>query len=82
VSFTAKTLFVASQRVFIIICLFRYRLSPETFGYTLVYWVLFERLTAFVGQLCREITLAKLLRTIPQDTVTVCFVVLHHHSAE
>jgi hypothetical protein len=40
VSFAAKTLCVASQRVFIVVCLFvclfRYRLSPETFGYTLV----------------------------------------------
>jgi len=34
VSFAAITLRVASQRVFIVI---DYRLSPETFGYTLVY---------------------------------------------
>jgi hypothetical protein len=38
VDFAAITLCVASQRVFIVVvCLFRYRLSPETFGYTLVY---------------------------------------------
>jgi hypothetical protein len=38
VSFAAITLFVASQRVFIIIVVyFSYRISPETFGYTLVY---------------------------------------------
>jgi hypothetical protein len=37
VSFAAITLCVAFQRVFIIVVyLFRYRLSPETFGYTLV----------------------------------------------
>jgi hypothetical protein len=36
VSFAAITLCVDSQRVFIC-CLFRYRLSPETFGYSLVY---------------------------------------------
>jgi hypothetical protein len=34
VSFAAITLCVASQRVFIAVCLFRYGLSPETFGYT------------------------------------------------
>jgi len=37
VSFTAITLCVASQRV--CCCLFRYRLRPETFGYTLVRWI-------------------------------------------
>jgi hypothetical protein len=38
VSFAAITLCIASQRVFVIIVvyLFRYRLRPETFGYTLV----------------------------------------------
>jgi hypothetical protein len=36
VNFDAITLCVASQRV-CCCCLFRYRLSPETFGYTLVY---------------------------------------------
>jgi hypothetical protein len=36
VSFVAVTLYVASQRVFIVVVLFRYGLSPETFGYTLV----------------------------------------------
>jgi hypothetical protein len=35
VSFAAITLCVASQRV--CCCLFRYRLSPETFGYTFVF---------------------------------------------
>jgi len=34
VSYAAITLFVASQGMFIV--LFRYRLSPETFGYTFV----------------------------------------------
>jgi hypothetical protein len=34
VSFASVTLFVASQRAFLL--LFRYRLSPETLGYTLV----------------------------------------------
>jgi hypothetical protein len=34
VSFAAITLRVASQRVFIVVCSFRYRLSPETSGYT------------------------------------------------
>jgi hypothetical protein len=38
VSFAATTLCVASQRVFILCCLFRYRLSVENFGYTLVYF--------------------------------------------
>jgi hypothetical protein len=43
VSFAAITLCVASQRVFIVVLVvvvvihFRYRLSPETFGYTLLY---------------------------------------------
>jgi hypothetical protein len=36
VSFAAITLCVASQRVFIVV-VFRYRLSPETIGYTLVH---------------------------------------------
>jgi hypothetical protein len=36
VSFAAITPCVASQRVFVCCCLFRHRLSPETFGYTLV----------------------------------------------
>jgi hypothetical protein len=38
VSFVARTLCVASQRVFIsvVISAFLYRLSPETFGYTLI----------------------------------------------
>jgi hypothetical protein len=38
VSFAAITLCVASQRVFVVVVvyLFRYRFSPETFGYTLV----------------------------------------------
>jgi hypothetical protein len=40
VSFAAITLCVASQQMFIVVvrcyCLFRYRLSTETFGYTLV----------------------------------------------
>jgi hypothetical protein len=36
VSFAAITLCVASQRVYYYCCLFRYRLSTETFGYTLV----------------------------------------------
>jgi hypothetical protein len=36
VSFTAITLRVVSQRVFIVVVLFGYRISPETFGYTLV----------------------------------------------
>jgi hypothetical protein len=36
VSFAAITLRVASQRVFIVVKrIFRYRLSPETFGYVL-----------------------------------------------
>jgi hypothetical protein len=35
VSFAAVTLSIASQRVFIFV-VFRYRLSPETFGYTLI----------------------------------------------
>jgi len=35
VSFAAIALCIASQLVFIVI--FRYRLSPETFGYTLVF---------------------------------------------
>jgi hypothetical protein len=39
VSFAAITFCVASQRVFIVVCLFRYRLSPETFRYTLVVYV-------------------------------------------
>jgi hypothetical protein len=37
VSFAAITLCVTSQLVFIIVVLFRYRLTPETFGYTLVH---------------------------------------------
>jgi len=38
VSFAAITLRVASQRVFIVLNVYVfYRLSPETFGYTLVY---------------------------------------------
>jgi hypothetical protein len=36
-SFDALTLCVASQLAFIVVVLFRYRLSPETFEYTLVY---------------------------------------------
>jgi len=32
--FCRHDLFVASQRVFIAVCIFRYGLSPETFGYT------------------------------------------------
>jgi hypothetical protein len=37
VSFAAITLCIASQRVFIVVVvLIRYRLSPETFRYTLV----------------------------------------------
>jgi hypothetical protein len=36
VSFAVITLCVASQRVFICKRIFRYRLSPETFGYTLL----------------------------------------------
>jgi hypothetical protein len=35
VSYAAISLYVASQRV----CIFRYRLSPEIFGYTLVHFV-------------------------------------------
>jgi hypothetical protein len=35
VSFAAITLRVASQRVFIVVSV-RFRLSPETFGYTLI----------------------------------------------
>jgi hypothetical protein len=39
VSFAAITLCVASQRVFIVVKrIFRYRLSPETFGYSLVWF--------------------------------------------
>jgi hypothetical protein len=38
VSFAAITLCVASQRVCCCCCLFRYLFSPETFGYTLVYY--------------------------------------------
>jgi hypothetical protein len=42
VSFVAITLCVTSQRVFIVVTrIFRYRLSPETFGYTLVYCKLY-----------------------------------------
>jgi hypothetical protein len=38
VSFVTITLRVASQRVFIFHrCLFRYGISPKTFGYTFVY---------------------------------------------
>jgi hypothetical protein len=38
VSFAAITLYVPSQRMFIVVSVyFRYLLSPETFGYTLVY---------------------------------------------
>jgi hypothetical protein len=37
VSFAAITLCVASERVIVIIYLFPYRPSPETFGYTLVH---------------------------------------------
>jgi hypothetical protein len=38
VSFAAITLCVASQRVFFVINIyFLYRLSPETFGYTLLF---------------------------------------------
>jgi hypothetical protein len=36
VRFAAITLCVASQRVFVVVYLFRYRFSPETSGYTLV----------------------------------------------
>jgi hypothetical protein len=36
VGFAAITLCVASQRLFFVVVYFRYRLSPETFGYTLV----------------------------------------------
>jgi hypothetical protein len=36
VSFVAITFFFAYQRVFHRCCLFRYRLSPENFGYTFV----------------------------------------------
>jgi len=36
-SFAAVTLCVASQQVFVVAVLFHYQLSPETFGYTLVY---------------------------------------------
>jgi len=37
VSFVAITLCGASQRsLYYCCCLFRYRLSPETFGYTLI----------------------------------------------
>jgi hypothetical protein len=37
-SFAVITLCVASQRVFIVVSVyFVYRLSPETFGYTLVF---------------------------------------------
>jgi hypothetical protein len=40
VSFAAITLCVASQRMFIFVCcLFRHRLSPEIFGYTLLCWL-------------------------------------------
>jgi hypothetical protein len=39
VSFAAIALCVASQRGFIFVRIFRYRLSPETFGYTLVYLI-------------------------------------------
>jgi hypothetical protein len=38
VSFAATTLCVASQRVFILCCSFRYRLNAENFGYKLVYF--------------------------------------------
>jgi len=35
--FHHQILYVASQRVFIFCCLFRYELSPETFGYIRVF---------------------------------------------
>jgi hypothetical protein len=43
-SFAAITFCVASQWVFVVICLFHYWLSPETFGYTLVHlhWLGFK----------------------------------------
>jgi hypothetical protein len=37
VSFAAITLCVASQREFVVVVVYFVRLSPETFGYTLVY---------------------------------------------
>jgi hypothetical protein len=46
VSFAAIKLYVAS-RVFIVVCVFRYRLSPETFGYTLVHH--YERINTGCG---------------------------------
>jgi hypothetical protein len=53
VRFAAITLCVASQRVFICCCccLFCYRLSPETFGYTVVH-LLYEM---FLAILCRSL---------------------------
>jgi len=39
VSFAALPLRVTSERVFIVVFLFGYRLSPETFGYALVHQV-------------------------------------------
>jgi hypothetical protein len=59
VSFAAITRCIASQQVFIVV-LFRYRLSPETFGYTLVLTllcgVLFEKL--IFTQLVKKILLS------------------------
>jgi hypothetical protein len=36
VSFAAITLCVATRRVFVVVVVFLYRLSPETFGYNLM----------------------------------------------
>jgi hypothetical protein len=48
VSFAATTLCVASQRGFIVVKLSRYRLSPETFGYTLEHEMMW--LATFAGK--------------------------------
>jgi len=49
-SFVAITLCISSQRVFLVVSFtFLYRLSPETFGYTLV-WCLCEAGTASLRQ--------------------------------
>jgi hypothetical protein len=58
VRFSAISLYVASQRVFFFCkCIFRYRLSPETFGYTLVHKI-------FVGISNSQLPLSLDLRVI------------------
>jgi hypothetical protein len=72
VSFAAIILCIASRQVFVIVSVFRYRLSPETFGYTPVHfpnvffaifkphWPLCSFVIRIILQSCRSIILASL----------------------